>query len=133
MTAARAWADYLHGPGVFVPCSVAAWLNDRYRLDLVRAQVRGTDPDVDAVLMAITQAAKAWRLTDYGSIPGPLSEPARQLVSTGKAADILGISGRAVRAAIINRKLPAQRVDGRWQIERHDIDNYRTARLNRAA
>lgn len=133
MTAPRAWADYLHGPGVFVPCSVAAWLNDRYRLDLVRGQVRGTDPDVDAVLMAITQAAKAWRLTDYGSIPGLLPEPDGQWISTRKAAGILGVSDRAVRAAIATRKLPAEQVDGRWRIQRHDIDNYRTARRDRAA
>lgn len=133
MTAVRDWAELLHGPCVIVPVNVAAWLNDECRLDLKRTQVRGIDPEVDATLMAITQAAKAWRLTDPGSIPGPLSEPVGQLVGTGKAADILGISDRAVRAAIANHKLPAQRVDGRWQIARHDIENYRDARRERAA
>ena len=130
---ARGWVEYLHGPSIVVPIAVAAWLNDRYRLDLARAQVRGIDHEVDDVLMAITQAAKAWRLTEIGSIPDPLAEPLRQWVSTGTAAGLLGISDRAVRAAIATRKLPAQQVDGRWQIARASVEAYRMYRENRAA
>lgn len=133
MTGARDWRHYLHGSIVVVPGGVAAWLNDKYRFDLARTQVRGIDPEVDDVLFAITHAAKQWRLTDHGSIPNPFTEPLRQWVSTGTAAGLLGISDRAVRAAITSHKLPAEQVDGRWQIARHDVENYRIARANRAA
>ena len=133
MTTADDWSALIHGPCVVLPVSVAAWLNDRYRLDLLRGQVRGIDPVVDKSLMAITQAAKAWRLSDSGTIGESLPEPDRQLVSTQTAARILGTTDRAVRAAIHRRQLHGERVEGRWQIARHDIENYRIARRNRAA
>jgi len=46
------------------------------------------------------------------------------------AAGLLGISDRAVRKAIADKRLPATEIDGRWSIDRKDIENYR---INRAA
>lgn len=126
---------YLHGGGtvVVVPARVAAWLC-RHGLGSLRAVAAGADPEVDAVLTALALSADGWRtsaVTEAGAevarrpaeVPAPLT-----VMTTQQAADLLRITDRAVRLAITQRRLPAQRVDGRWLIDLEDLDHFRGRR-----
>jgi excisionase family DNA binding protein len=120
----------LDGPVVVVPARVAAWLCQRAQLDRIRADIRGLDPEVDSVLVALTVAAMQWRTSATGSTQAPEPEAAAQSpwVSSTQAADLLGITARAVRLAIGEQRLPAEQVDGRWRIAREDVEHYRASR-----
>lgn len=125
---------YRHGEAasciVIVPARVAAWLATRTDLKSVRISARGADPEVYAVLHDLHRAALEWRASVTGSAAAPEPEVGApsKWVSTTKAADLLGITDRAVRLAISERRLPAQQVDGRWRIDREDVEHYRAAR-----
>ncbi|WP_171467684.1 helix-turn-helix domain-containing protein [Cellulosimicrobium sp. 72-3] len=119
------------GPAVMVPARVAAWLEVRAGLSSVRAKARGTDPEVDAVLFALRMAGLAWRTSATGSEVEPEPEVPRessQWLSTGQAAELLGITDRAVRLAIREGRLDAEQVAGRYRISRPNFEHYRAAR-----
>lgn len=127
---------YLHGahaPVVVVPARVAAWLNRR-GLDALRAAARGVDVEVDSVLDALHLAGQQWRTSAYAEASAEVAWPQAEVappltsMSTGQAADRLGITERAVRMAITAGRLPAEMVDGRWQINRDDFEHYLAAR-----
>jgi len=117
-------------PCVMVPAQVAAWLEEQTTLPQRRIQLRGVDPAIDEVLLAIRQAAMSHSPAD-GSGPGTslasVPEPAAvsDVFGVAAAAGLLGITGRAVRKAITENRLPATRVDGRWLINRHDALNFK--------
>jgi excisionase family DNA binding protein len=123
---------YVHAGGevVVVPARVAAWLGRHAQLDRLRTQIRGADAEVDSVLVALAVAGAYWRTSATGSACAPEAEVGAlsPWVSTTQAADLLGIGSRAVRLAIAETRLPAERVDGRWRIAREDIEHYRAAR-----
>jgi len=128
----RPAAHYVHADGavVIVPARVAAWLSRHARLDELRAQVRGADAEVDNVLVALAVASATWRTSATGSTHAPEPE-VRALspwMSSTQAADLLGITSRAVRLAIGEERLPAEQVDGRWRITREDVEHYRAGR-----
>lgn len=108
----------LDGPTARVPGRVAAWLLSLAALDRIRIEVRGVDPEVDAVLVALRRTAMAWRDTalgtDHRNQPEPV--PLSGVMSTQQVADALGVTDRAVRKAITGSRLPATKTDGRWQI-----------------
>ncbi|WP_061269184.1 helix-turn-helix domain-containing protein [Cellulosimicrobium funkei] len=125
---------YLHGEGpeavVIVPVRIAAWLATRTNLSAIRISARGTDPEVYAVLAALHRGGLQWQTQATGSaqrkepeVPAP-----SKWVSTSKAADLLGITDRAVRLAIEEERLPAERHGRNWRIARTDIEQYRAAR-----
>lgn len=127
---------YLHaldGPVVVVPAKVAHWLG-QHGLDALRIRARGENPEVDAVLSALRLAALTYTASAGGSTSGSLlaSEaevpPLSEWMSTGQAADALGVSPRAVRLACEQGRLPAAQVDGRWRITRASVTSYRAAR-----
>lgn len=124
--------QYVHGGGavVVVPARVASWLLRHAQLDRVRAEVRGADPEVDAVLVALTVSGLHWRTAATGSdvAPEPEVGAPSQWMSTTQASDSLGITDRAVRLAIRDQRLPAEQVGGRWRISREDVEHYRAAR-----
>ncbi len=118
---------YMHGPGVFVPAHVAAWLDQVAKLRELRTRARGNDSEVDAVLLAIGLVANAYR-TGSGARTAtvPTREPlaALDVLDTRQAADRLGVGQRAITKAIAARTLPASKVGGRWALTREDVDNY---------
>lgn len=136
----REWrppAAYVHGldgPAVVVPARVAAWLERAAGLRELRAQHRGADGEVDAVLVALGVAAAAWRQqagisSDQGTDQRKQAEPEPgSPLTTAQAADLLGITDRGVRAAIDGGRLNAQRVGDRWHIDREDLEHYRAGR-----
>lgn len=128
----RSPEHYVHGGGevVVVPARVAAWLLKYAHLDELRSQVRGADPEVDNALVALAVSGKYWLASATGSPRAPTAEVVApsMLMSTSQAADSLGITARAVRLAIGEERLPAERVDGRWLITRDEVEHYRAGR-----
>lgn len=138
-TPQRPPAAYVHGidaPVVVIPARVCAWLERHARLNEVRIRERSSDPEVDAVLVALRLAALTWRTTATGSPVAAKPEAASELnqwLSTTQAADILYITDRAVRLAISEKRLPATLVNGRWRITREDIQHFAAANAAQAA
>lgn len=137
--AQRSPAAYIHcvgAPVVVIPARVCAWLERHARLNEVRIRERGSDPEVDAVLVALRLAALTWRTTATGTPVAAKPEPASELnqwLSTTQAADILYITDRAVRLAISEKRLPATFVNGRWRITREDTQHFAAAKAAQAA
>lgn len=135
----RPWPAYLHpGAVVVVPASVAAWLIVQTDMPARRVEHRGTDPQVDAVLGALTVAGLGWRTSTTsavasagGSALAIVAEapPQSKSMNTSRAATILGITTRGVRLACDQGRIPATRVDGRWQLHPADVAAYRRTRM----
>lgn len=128
----RPYEHFLHGDQVIIPAEYAYKLN-RLVLNTIRPKVRGADPQLDQVLQALGYAGLRWAESARGTNVVPQQEPVRpstQTVSTTTAAAILGITDRAVRKAITEGRLTATAVDGRWRIDRAELETYRA---NRAA
>lgn len=121
---------YLTGPGVYLPARICAALERLADLPRIRVQHRGTDPELDTVLGDIRTAAAKWRATATGSPhpPPPEADASSGWLSTTRAAEILGVTDRAIRLAITEHRLHAQQVDGRWRITREDLEHFRASR-----
>ena len=136
---ARDPKHYVHGLDgagvVIIPARVAAWLHQQLPLDQLRAGVRGTDPEVDFVLIGLSVAALNWRASAYGTAPRNVPEPASksQWLTTTEVADLLNLTDRRVRQACTSGQLPAERDNGRWRISRENFEHYRAARQQRSA
>ena len=135
----RPWPAYLHpGAVVVVPASVAAWLIVRTDLPARRIEHRGTDPQVDAVLGALTVAGLGWRTSTTSAVASAGGSavvieaevaPPLEPMNTSRAADVLGITDRGVRLACNQGRIPATRVDGRWQLDPAGVAAYRRTRM----
>jgi excisionase family DNA binding protein len=128
-------AAFVHGDGavVVVPARAAAWLERFADLRALRIRHRGADPEVDAVLVALGVAAAAWREQHTGTANGTtvadVAEPApSSSVTTAEAGQLLGIGPRAVRRAIAEGRLRAERHGDVWRIRREDVEHFRAAR-----
>lgn len=115
------------GPGVFVPADVASWLFRNVRgLQAARTAQRGRDDRVSSVLLALrlsamTHDARREESSPAGQIPAPRRDAAPEsFLTTRQAADLLGISPRAVRHRI-KAGLPAELVAGRLLVRRADL------------
>jgi excisionase family DNA binding protein len=122
------------GPVAVLDGRVCAMLNKLLGLDKIRSQVRGQNPQLDQALLAIQLAALATETSGSGSSPAPQPEVAprskQQLntVSTTTAASSLGITDRAIRQAITEKRLTATKVDGRYRITPDDLATYAATR-----
>ncbi len=118
------------GVGSIVSGRVAAVIYGRTDLGKVRLAVRGIDPEVDAVLMALHVAALRWRGSATGTERAPTAElaPVSEWLSTTEAGELLGITSRGVRKAIGEGRLEATEVAGRWRVSREAVEHYRAAR-----
>ena len=123
---------YVHGvdsPVVVVPARVAAWLERRAGLSSLRPQVRGADPEVDAVLVALRLAAMTWTSSVGGTETRNQPElEASSELTTQQVADAFGLTSRAVRKAIAAGRLKAHQVGARWVVTREDFEHYKAAR-----
>lgn len=109
-----------------VAADVVALLRERYR------GLRGLDPLRDAVLAALIIGAVAWR-KEVGTNAAPRPEPAPRspVMTAAQAADVLGITTRAVRKACAAGRLHAELVDGQWRITRASVEAYEPRRSTR--
>ncbi len=96
--------------------------------DLPRLRARNQvqpDPEVTELISDLAFAAR-WHAAEVAratrsDAPAPL---VAQSLTVGHAAILSGISEAAVRKAISSRRLPARKVDGRWAIDRDDLDAF---------
>jgi excisionase family DNA binding protein len=119
------------GVGAVLPGRIAALIYKRTDLRALRTEIRGVDPEADAVLMAIYIAALKWRSSACGTVDAPEPEPvtsSSQWLTTSQAADLAGVTDRAIRKAIAEGRLTATAIDGRHRISRDDLEHYRAAR-----
>ena len=138
VTPCRPAATYLHGldgPVVATPAWFALWLEQHTDLPRQRVALRGVNPAVDEVLLALHHAAmhvpSSATASVTGSAPPRLPEVRQELPLTpNEVAERAGVTGRAVRQAITAGRLHAHRSGHRWFIDRADAENYRR---NRAA
>jgi len=119
----------LHGAGVEIPGRVAAWLEAHVDFRQLRTDVRGADPEVDAVLADLHRVALVWRSPVEGSaVAGPAEAVALlPWLTVSEAADLLGVTDSRVRQVIRTNALSAEQVDRRWRINRLDFEHYRAA------
>ena len=130
---------YLHPePHVAVPFAIAAFLDDQISLPRLQSAARDHSPQALAVLQALMTAAIAEqeRAAASGGGRKPLDvrtevAPALTEMSTGSAADALGITSRAVRLACETGRLKARRDDdGNWRIAPPDLETFRASRAS---
>jgi excisionase family DNA binding protein len=50
-------------------------------------------------------------------------------LTSGRAADLVGVSTRAIRKAITAGRLVGTRVGSQYRISREDLEHYRAARV----
>jgi hypothetical protein len=134
MSEVRQPSVYVHGvdndgrptPICIIPGRSAAYLENYAGLDEYRIANRGTDPDVDNVLMALHQVALAWRGAATGTRQAVKPAPDAPLfMSTTQAAIQTQRGERAIRKACTEGRLKAHQLNGRWQISREDIAHYK--------
>jgi hypothetical protein len=109
---------------------VATWLEPYAGLNDLGIRAGGNDPEIDSVLQAMQRAALHRRTTVTGSDQAPApEEPAQSKVNGDNvAADVLGITDRAVRLAITQKRLRATDLHGRWRIALEDTEHFRAAK-----
>ncbi|WP_193046815.1 excisionase family DNA-binding protein [Mycolicibacterium baixiangningiae] len=115
---------------------ICGLLNQLLKLDRVRAEIRGQDPQLDQALLAIKLAGAAYMNSSAtGKRQAPQPEPATHCdqqddntISTTSAATLLGVTDRAIRRAITDKRLPATKLDGRYRIGRTELAHYRDTR-----
>lgn len=129
--------NYLVQRGVNVPARVAAILVSSGGLGDFARRVRGQDPEVDAVLAAMTGEALAWTRAarsrhGHDATPDQTPGSARQQgLSTGQAATVIGCSTRTVQRLVDEGRLPAELVGGRYVVTPEDAEHHRAARAAR--
>jgi excisionase family DNA binding protein len=122
---------YLHGQDgmvVVLPGRIAALLEQHAGLNRFRIEIRGRDPELDAVLLDLRLAALAWRTSATGTKEDVRPEPAASWLSTTEAAARVGVTSRAIRRAIAEQRITATRVGRSWRIARTDHEHYRANR-----
>ena len=128
---------FVHGDQAVIRGTMARKLLERGNFAAYTANSYGDDPEFDTMLRALRIAAarRTSDLTsDRGSDSAATPEVAPSLaavINAMQAADLLGVTDRAIRLAIVGGKLPAQQVGGRWQINREDVERYRATRRTR--
>lgn len=120
------------GTHVVISGRVCAILNRKANLDAFHLEVRGSDPELDAALAAMKIAQMKWASSASGTSLDTPAEPAGSLkqewFTTTEAGNRLGISDRAIRKAIDEKRLSATRVDSTWKIHVEDLEHYAAAR-----
>ena len=117
------------GPVVVISGSFASWLERSAKLRKLAHEVRGLNDEITEGLQEIHFAAVAFDkhvASATGSKQDSGAEVASQstYVSTTTAADLLDCTDRAVRLACSQGRLSARCVDGRWQVDRQDIERF---------
>ncbi|MDQ3485448.1 MAG: helix-turn-helix domain-containing protein [Actinomycetota bacterium] len=132
--------------GVFVPARTAALLSRMLDLDRHRPQWRGSDAELDAVLLAWRQVVVSFtnRQTDEARTddgftnatrdatdPEPATDCTQQMTSK-QVADLLGVTEQAVTKATRSQRLNGRWIAGRWLYDREDVALYKAKRSSAA-
>ncbi|MDN4595907.1 helix-turn-helix domain-containing protein [Leifsonia virtsii] len=122
------------GPEVIISGRAAAFLLRYAGLNQYHVDHRGEDPEIDQTLVALKVAALAWRGTATGTQEAAKPELDRgsQWLSTSQAAAAIQVTDRAIRKAIRERRLHAEKVGRTYRISREQLAHYRERRGSRA-
>lgn len=115
------------GPEVVVSGRAAAWLLRYAGLNEYHLDHRGEDAEIDETLVALKVAALTWRNTATGTADAPKAELDAQShwLSTKQAADALAMTDRAIRKAIRENRLKANRVGRAYRINREQLAHFK--------
>ena len=121
------------GPAVVVSGRFAYWLERTVNLRRLALDVRGSDAELTEALHAIHLAAltfeeQAASATGRKQETEPEVTPESTYVTTPKAADLLGCTDRAVRLACSEGRLSGRCIDGRWRVDRQDLERFKELR-----
>ncbi|MFL0359063.1 excisionase family DNA-binding protein [Curtobacterium flaccumfaciens] len=124
---ARELVHGMDGVVVLVTGRAAAWLLRYAELDHYHASHRGEDPEIDQTLIALKVAALSWRESATGTKNAAAAELPTQLqwLSTKQAADALAMTDRAIRKAIRENRLKANRVGRAYRINREQLAHFK--------
>ena len=124
---AREMVHGVDGAVVLVTGRAAAWLLRYAELDHYHANHRGEDPEIDQTLIALKVAALSWRESATGTKSATSAELTTQLqwLSTKQAADALAMTDRAIRKAIRENRLKANRVGRAYRINREQLAHFK--------
>jgi hypothetical protein len=122
----------VEGPIVEVPARIAAILVDRAGLADYHRTNRGVDAELDAVLVALKTGSAVWKAgvrgSDRGTSVAKSSEPMEEFITVRSAANRLQIGPRAICKAIRAKRIDADFIDGRWQIDPISLQHYAASR-----
>lgn len=115
------------GPEVVVSGRAAAWLLRYAGLNEYHLDHRGEDAEIDETLVALKVAALTWRNTATGTADAPKPELGAQSewLSTKQVADALAMTDRAIRKAIRENRLKANRVGRAYRINREQLAHFK--------
>jgi excisionase family DNA binding protein len=116
------------GPAVVISARTAAWLEKYAGLTSLRVRVRGTDPEISRQLEEVRLAAMCWLSSVTGTVIAPEPELGPEWLSTNEAADHVGLTPRAIRKAIADKRLPAMKYGHCWRVARDSLEHYIAAR-----
>lgn len=116
--------------GVFVTARVAAYLLRYAELERYRISHRGEDPEVDSTLVALTVAALEWRSSATGTKDAarPELDTSLEWLGTRAAATQLGVTDSAIRKAIRERRLKAEKIGSVYRINREQLAHFKQNR-----
>jgi excisionase family DNA binding protein len=121
----------LSGPVSVIEGAEATALITTFKLDVYSRTTRGANTDVDRAIAKLRLCSAAHRArADPGTFGAEPAEPVRvsdRQLTTREASHLLGITDRAVRKAITEGRLPAERSGGRWLINSEDVARYRAS------
>ncbi|MDO9439888.1 MAG: helix-turn-helix domain-containing protein [Beijerinckiaceae bacterium] len=113
--------------GAIVPPRIAYLLTLHTGIDDYRKRARGDDHDLDTALNAIRFAAMQYAASANGTHTRKRAEGALNWYTPSQVANQTGVTAHAVRLAIREGRLPAEKVDGHWRVSPADYKNFRAA------
>ncbi|MDQ1217983.1 helix-turn-helix domain-containing protein [Microbacterium arborescens] len=117
----------LPSPGVFVPARVARIISALGSFERVHASFPA-DAEIAEVLRALRQAGEMWRRAEVGTRVDETPAPTPAWFTTRTAAALIGCKPRAVRRAIAENRLAAEKVAGVWNISAEAVAHFRRSR-----
>lgn len=121
------------GPIVTVSARVAAFLMRHAGLNTYHLDHRGIDPEVDQTLIALNVLALHWRATATGTKNAAQPELDTQLewLNTTQAGAALAMTDSAIRKAIRENRLQANRVGRAYRINREQLAHFKARKEHR--
>ena len=122
----------IYRPGVFVSNEICQLIWKTSDFSQVVRDLRAQNPEAAAECLVIAQGAMAHEKNPYVGVSKSAStaqEPSGlTYVTTKEAADHLGMGDAGVRCACREERLRSRCIDGRWQVERDDLDRFANER-----
>lgn len=113
--------------GTVVPPRVAYLLEQFSDIGRMRTRARSEDEELYTTLNALRWSALQWAESVNGSQPRKSTKVRLNWYTPEQVANQTGLTSHAIRLAIREGRLPAEKTDGRWRITPADYRNFMTA------